>query len=86
MRRFNASFDSSAEALVVTGPGWSASSRQQIVDGVRARLGPDIRFEVKLAEKIPAEPSGKHRYVVSHVRLPVGLAGDRVSVPLHDAH
>lgn len=75
-----------AEALVVTGPGWSVSSRQQIVDGVRARLGPDIRFEVKLAEKIPAEPSGKHRYVVSHVRLPVGLAGDRVSAPLPDAH
>ncbi len=61
------------EVLVVPGPEWDQARRIQVVKGLRARLGERVKVEIRLVEDIPAEASGKHRYVVSHVPLPVSL-------------
>ncbi len=55
------------EVLVVSAPGWSEATRSQVVAGLAARLGHDVRVTIRLVDAIPAEASGKHRYVVSHV-------------------
>jgi phenylacetate-CoA ligase len=57
------------EVLVVVDAKWSDVSRRQIVDGVANRLGAGVRVDVRQVEAIPAEASGKYRYVVSHVPL-----------------
>jgi len=55
------------EVLVVAGAKWSDVTRSQIVAGLAERLGSDVRVNVRAVEAIPAEASGKYRYVVSHV-------------------
>jgi hypothetical protein len=58
------------EVLVVADPvAWSADSEGVVIAGLRQRLGPDLRLALRLVSEIPPEASGKHRYVVSHVRL-----------------
>jgi phenylacetate-CoA ligase len=52
---------------VVPAAGWSASVEEAIRDALRARLGRATQVEVELTDSIPAERSGKYRYVVSHV-------------------
>jgi phenylacetate-CoA ligase len=59
----------SLEVRVVPNARWQASMEQAIVTGLKQRLGEDVRVEVKPIDAIPPEASGKHRYVVSHVRL-----------------
>ena len=61
------------EVLVVPNPRWQAEMAAAIVAGLQQRLGEDVRIEVRLVDDIPPEASGKHRYVVSHVRLEGGL-------------
>jgi phenylacetate-CoA ligase len=59
------------EVQVVPGPGWQeATSRDPLVRDLKARLGKEVSIEVRLVERIPAEASGKYRYVVSHAKLP----------------
>jgi phenylacetate-CoA ligase len=53
--------------LVVPAAGWSAASEAAIRTGLQARLGRAAQIDVQLADRIPAERSGKYRYVVSHV-------------------
>ncbi|MCB1617484.1 MAG: phenylacetate--CoA ligase family protein [Pseudomonadales bacterium] len=60
---------------VVPTAGWQAGSIDAIRNGLTARLGSGVRFDVRLVDEIPPEASGKHRYVVSRVPLPAGLAG-----------
>ncbi|MEW6118602.1 MAG: phenylacetate--CoA ligase family protein [Pseudomonadota bacterium] len=55
------------EVRVVPDAAWRDESRQTIVSGLSARLGPQCRIAFRLTDHIPAERSGKHRYVVSHV-------------------
>jgi phenylacetate-CoA ligase len=62
------------EVLLVPAADWSGESTAAIVDGLRRRLGDDVRVDVRIVEHIPPEASGKHRYVVSHVPLQGGLA------------
>lgn len=57
------------EVQVVPDRAWSPEREAQIVTGLRARLGADLRVECRLLDEIPPEASGKHRYVVSHVAL-----------------
>lgn len=40
---------------------------QAIQSGLKARLGAEVAVEVALMDEIPAEASGKFRYVVSKV-------------------
>lgn len=43
-----------------------AALREQIVNGLRARLGLGTTVDVERVDRVPAERSGKFRYVVSH--------------------
>jgi phenylacetate-CoA ligase len=57
------------EVLVVPDARWTPASAHSIETGLRQRMGEDTRVAVRTAESIPAESSGKYRYVVSHVPL-----------------
>lgn len=61
------------EVLVVPNLRWQADMVQAIEAGLKRRLGDDVGIRVRLLDTIPPEASGKHRYVVSHVRLDGGL-------------
>ena len=61
------------EVLVVPNPRWQPDMTQAIEAGLKKRLGDDVAIRVRLLDTIPPEASGKHRYVVSHVRLESGL-------------
>jgi phenylacetate-CoA ligase len=60
---------SSIEVRVVPNGRWQPEMVEGIESGLKQRLGDDVRIEVKLVDGIAPEASGKHRYVVSHVRL-----------------
>lgn len=62
------------EVRIVRGSEWNDDARAQVQSGLEARLGDDVRIAIKLVESIPAEKSGKHRYVVSHVSPPPVVA------------
>ena len=55
------------EVLVVPTAQWDEHARARLLAGLSARLGGEVRIEVRLVERIAAEASGKYRYVVSHV-------------------
>lgn len=56
--------------LVVREAGLPEDATARIVAGFRRRLGDTVEVAVEFVDAIPAEPSGKFRYVVSHVTLP----------------
>lgn len=62
------------EVQVVPDARWSDVAREAVLSGLRARLGPTLRVDLKLLDAIAPEASGKHRYVVSHVPLQDALA------------
>ena len=62
------------EVLLVPGQSWTERAPTQITQGLQARLGANVHVEIRTMDAIPAEASGKHRYVVSHVPLAGGLA------------
>jgi len=61
------------EVLVVPDSRWSEAGHAQVMAGLAARLGTDMRIRIRLVEAMPVETSGKYRYVVSCVPLPPGL-------------
>ena len=61
------------EVQVVTDAWWNESSRAAVLHGLRARLGDDVDIKLRMLDAIPAEASGKHRYVISHVKLDEAL-------------
>ncbi|QBQ54486.1 phenylacetate--CoA ligase family protein [Nitrosococcus wardiae] len=61
------------EVLLVPSRSWQAEANPQIIKGLQARLGDEVRVQIRLLDQIPPEISGKHRYVVSHVPLPAAL-------------
>ena len=44
--------------------------QQIILEQSKARLGAAVTIDVRLVDQIPAEKSGKFRYVISHVAPP----------------
>lgn len=52
---------------VVPGAGFSTDDEQRIVQGLKQRLGEKVAIDVEKVSAIPAEQSGKYRYVVSKV-------------------
>jgi phenylacetate-CoA ligase len=58
------------EVLVVPDAGWASSGSTAIEQGLRSRLGAEVRVETRIVEGIAPESSGKHRYVVCRVRDP----------------
>jgi phenylacetate-CoA ligase len=61
------------EVLVVPDSRWREACHAQVMNGLVARLGSEVRIRIRLVDAIPVEASGKYRYVVSHVPLPRGL-------------
>jgi len=57
------------QVLVVPDSRWQETGRAEIEAGLHKRLGDDVRIDLQLLQSIPAEASGKHRYVVSRVAL-----------------
>lgn len=53
--------------FVVPGPAFRTDDVAVIEQGLKRRLGATVAIEVKLVEAIPAEASGKFRYVISRV-------------------
>lgn len=69
------------EVFVVSNRGWSEDAPARITQGLQARLGANVRVGIRMVEAIPAEASGKHRYVISHVPLAAGLAAAKMTEP-----
>jgi phenylacetate-CoA ligase len=61
------------EVQLVPNSKWRRESGHSIVQQLKARLGQEVEIELRLLDSIPAESSGKYRYVVSHVALPADL-------------
>jgi phenylacetate-CoA ligase len=57
------------EVLVVRDAEWDDASAAAVISGLKARLGTGLRVDLKLVDEIPAEKSGKFRYVTSHVTI-----------------
>ena len=53
--------------LVEPGPGYGPGVARAVVMGLQQRLGASVTIAVEPVEHIPAERSGKFRYIVSHV-------------------
>ena len=61
---------SHTRALIVPEAGASiAGLDTTVIEGFRRRLGAGVEVSVEFVESIPAEKSGKFRYVVSHVAV-----------------
>jgi len=52
--------------LLVTDAAFQSPTIEQIVSGFRQRLGSGVDVQVEIVDAIPAEKSGKFRYIVSH--------------------
>jgi phenylacetate-CoA ligase len=52
--------------LLVTEPPFTESRIDDVITGFKQRLGERVEIQVQLTDAIPAEKSGKHRYIVSH--------------------
>jgi phenylacetate-CoA ligase len=63
--------------LIVTGPEFRESDLETIRTGVRQRLGEDVEVAIERVAEIPAERSGKYRYVVSHVQTATDVTEDK---------
>jgi len=61
------------DVLLVTDARWTGASAEAVKAGIAGRLGADVRVNLRILDAIPAEVSGKHRYVISHVPLHSGL-------------
>lgn len=53
--------------LLIVGPEFQPHMTESIVNGFHDRLGSDVEVKIEFADVIPAEKSGKFRYIVSHV-------------------
>jgi phenylacetate-CoA ligase len=53
--------------LLVTGDEFESNMHEVIREGFRNRLGSGVAIEIEHVDGIPAEASGKFRYVMSHV-------------------
>lgn len=59
------------EIQIVPNPRWQETNKLDIDQAFKHRLGDAVAVDIHLVDHIPPEASGKHRYVVSHVTLPV---------------
>jgi phenylacetate-CoA ligase len=66
---------------VVPGDGYSPDSERAFVDDLRRRVGEGTDVQVEHCERIPRDPSGKLRFVVSEVARLDRAQGPRLSAP-----
>ena len=60
-----------ARVVLVAGEGLAPDATEAIVAGFKRRLGQPVHVDVEFVDEIPAEASGKFRYVVSRVAATV---------------
>jgi phenylacetate-CoA ligase len=60
--------------LVVPGDHFEEGTAEAIVSGFRRRLGSNVEIRIEPMSVLPAESSGKMRYVISRVSVPAGGA------------
>lgn len=65
------------EVAVVPTAAWNKQVEQLVRTGLGARMGDGVEITVTACDRIPPDPSGKFRYVVSDVPLPAGLDRDQ---------
>lgn len=58
------------DVLLVVDGEFESCSVDRIASGFKKRLGDDVTVQVDLVDSIPAEKSGKFRYIVSHATQP----------------
>ena len=71
------------EVQIVADSQWQEVYRREIVSGLQARLGTEVKISISLVDSIALEASGKYRYVVSHVKLSDALAASLQAPALH---
>ena len=54
------------KVLLVAEPPFAASMIDNVIASFKQRLGNSVEIQVQLTDTIPAEKSGKYRYIVSH--------------------
>jgi phenylacetate-CoA ligase len=54
------------KVLLVTEPPFALGMIKDVIAGFKQRLGNSVEIQVQLIDTIPAEKSGKYRYIVSH--------------------
>ena len=55
--------------MIVCAPGADALKLSSVVrTGFKQRLGDNVHIDIEVVKDIPAEKSGKFRYVISHVK------------------
>jgi phenylacetate-CoA ligase len=54
---------------IIQRPEYTDADTRQLLTGLRERLGTDVCVELEFVSEIPREPSGKFRWVISHVPL-----------------
>lgn len=54
------------KVLLVTEPPFAVSMIDNVIARFKQRLGNSVEIQVQLTDTIPAEKSGKYRYIVSH--------------------
>ncbi|MFK7795171.1 MAG: phenylacetate--CoA ligase family protein [Gammaproteobacteria bacterium] len=52
--------------FLIVGSDFTDRNKSEIIQGFKARLGEQVDIIIDCVEKIPAEKSGKFRYVISH--------------------
>ena len=57
------------EVRVVPRPEWNADRARELEKEIRARLGDEIRVELRMVDAIAREPNGKFRAVKSRIGL-----------------
>ena len=56
---------------LVAGEGFTDGLRHQLVKELQARLGENVRIDVKVVDRLDTSANGKFKWVISHV--PLGL-------------
>jgi phenylacetate-CoA ligase len=67
--KFVQSEDLSLELALVTGAEFTAAVESEIRTGVLRRMGEGAQLRIRRVDAIPAENSGKYRYVVSRASV-----------------
>ena len=66
---------------VVPTAAWTDAVERQLTAGLAARMGAGVEIQIHREQQIPADPSGKFRYVVSDVPLPDHLGEHQFAAP-----
>lgn len=55
---------------IVAGAGYTDETERLLTERLSERLGREMRIRIEVVEDIPREPSGKFRWVISHIATP----------------